>query len=758
MATIVRQYDPWREKAAVNLISGLISGLLQRNWQNEDNRKMNAFRGEVLSELDRRRGATPQLQGQQTLGDYSGNTWARASQPITDSALSQFDALAEEDNLPKYDISKTGAVPIQSLQSPITIQDMQDAIARTLAAQPRRWARLSDQAIQAEFLPYMQAMEQGRQEQLRNNLADSYGQAQDAAAKRDVLMRGAISGFIPESMAAQGQKMYEYDNPNAQPYSFNTGDKTLYGGFNPRTGEYTQQGSYTNNLTPQQVADNRYRNRALAQSDRQFNATLGEQRRQFNEGQTYNRETRDMNREDANQPRYGAPYAGSDGKLYQNDQFGNPRPFIVGGVHMDAPENIPQNVEWNKGDDAYVENINNEIKSLQEKRKGLEDEVSTASKGDKVAITKSIEAIDEQISQERQKISSYITGKKSSRTSQRAAQRSLGSLMIGNANAGRITGRFGTDRGDHSHAGTDYPAPEGTPIKIRPEMGNNLKVVHVNTNPSASTYGNNVQLEGNIGGHKVKFIMAHMKTGSIKVKAGDVVNVGDVIGGVGSTGRSSGNHLHFEVIVDGQKVDPEKFLAEYVDASDSSGQGNAQTAGSVVEVQPTQSAPSTASQPANTGQAPEVAATPDTNSTASPDVQPQSSAAAQNTPKDNSPTAWTHPNGDVVTENEDAMFRQRVKNGQVSDLHSDEDVDRYYEGQGYKRAEKASPTASYSQLPPYVTGNAVTNNAAPANNTREEIVNHATSADVQAGVNKLNGVEELTSWGVYPVGFLASRV
>src|SRR5439155_81544 len=46
----------------------------------------------------------------------------------------------------------------------------------------------------------------------------------------------------------------------------------------------------------------------------------------------------------------------------------------------------------------------------------------------------------------------------------------------------------------------------------------------------------------------------------INVKVGDTIKIGQVIGAVGSTGRSTGPHLHYETRIDGDAVDPQKFL------------------------------------------------------------------------------------------------------------------------------------------------------------------------------------------------------
>jgi murein DD-endopeptidase MepM/ murein hydrolase activator NlpD len=99
------------------------------------------------------------------------------------------------------------------------------------------------------------------------------------------------------------------------------------------------------------------------------------------------------------------------------------------------------------------------------------------------------------------------------------------------------------------HTGLDFPSDVGTPIhaaaggvvrtaEVHPEYGLMLEVDH--GNGLMTRYGH---------------------TSKILVKVGDLVKRGQVVASVGSTGRSTGPHLHFEVLVDSIPQDPQKFLA-----------------------------------------------------------------------------------------------------------------------------------------------------------------------------------------------------
>ncbi|WP_297654081.1 M23 family metallopeptidase [Hydrogenophaga sp.] len=99
------------------------------------------------------------------------------------------------------------------------------------------------------------------------------------------------------------------------------------------------------------------------------------------------------------------------------------------------------------------------------------------------------------------------------------------------------------------HTGLDFPANPGTPIL---SAAGGLVVVqeyHV-------AYGNMVEID-----HGNELITRYAHASKVFVKKGDIVKRGQKIAEVGSTGRSTGPHLHFEVWVSGVPQDPSRFLA-----------------------------------------------------------------------------------------------------------------------------------------------------------------------------------------------------
>ena len=127
-------------------------------------------------------------------------------------------------------------------------------------------------------------------------------------------------------------------------------------------------------------------------------------------------------------------------------------------------------------------------------------------------------------------------------------------LMKTPINGARLSSAFGMrkhpiDGYNKMHKGTDFAAPMGTPIMasgsgviVRARWcgggGNCVKIKH------NSTY---------------ETIYAHMKSFARGIKEGLRVKQGQIIGYVGSTGKSTGPHLHYEVVVNGKKINSQKL-------------------------------------------------------------------------------------------------------------------------------------------------------------------------------------------------------
>lgn len=75
-------------------------------------------------------------------------------------------------------------------------------------------------------------------------------------------------------------------------------------------------------------------------------------------------------------------------------------------------------------------------------------------------------------------------------------------------------------------------------------------------------YGVGVVVESYIDGKKVLFTYGHMTYGTRAVQVGDTVTSGQLLGLVGSTGRSTANHLHLEISINGSLTDPHIWLVQ----------------------------------------------------------------------------------------------------------------------------------------------------------------------------------------------------
>jgi murein DD-endopeptidase MepM/ murein hydrolase activator NlpD len=120
----------------------------------------------------------------------------------------------------------------------------------------------------------------------------------------------------------------------------------------------------------------------------------------------------------------------------------------------------------------------------------------------------------------------------------------------------KITSGFGMRRHpllrySKMHTGVDFGAPTGTPIRAAGSGIVDLAGRH-------GAYGNTIVLKH---GPKYKTLYAHMSRLAAGIRSGVHVNQGQVIGYVGTTGRSTGPHLHYEVRVNNRPVNPTAIRA-----------------------------------------------------------------------------------------------------------------------------------------------------------------------------------------------------
>ena len=117
-----------------------------------------------------------------------------------------------------------------------------------------------------------------------------------------------------------------------------------------------------------------------------------------------------------------------------------------------------------------------------------------------------------------------------------------------------ISSRFGgranpfSGYGGEIHLGLDFRGEVGDPVKATASGV-------VNYASMQNGYGNIVRITHENG---YETLFAHLS--QIDVQMGQTIKAGDVVGKLGSTGRSTGPHLHYEIRKDGTPIDPERFL------------------------------------------------------------------------------------------------------------------------------------------------------------------------------------------------------
>ncbi len=107
------------------------------------------------------------------------------------------------------------------------------------------------------------------------------------------------------------------------------------------------------------------------------------------------------------------------------------------------------------------------------------------------------------------------------------------------------------------HTGCDFSAPRGTPIYA---TGDGVVIKRVS---NYGGYGNEIEID-----HGYGYVTKYAHLDSFKIKKGQRVKRGEVIGYVGNTGASTAPHLHYEIIKDGKKVNPMNFFFQELNAEE----------------------------------------------------------------------------------------------------------------------------------------------------------------------------------------------
>lgn len=171
-------------------------------------------------------------------------------------------------------------------------------------------------------------------------------------------------------------------------------------------------------------------------------------------------------------------------------------------------------------DEAHTKN---EIKELEAQAKAMDEEIARKER--------------ELAEQEKNNPGSTTVSSESDYLWPLPAYKNLSSLYAGRIDP--FTGKPAT------HTGIDVPAPKGTKV-LAAKSGTVLTSAY-----NAGGYGHYVVVRHSSGNTT---LYAHLSSRS--VKEGDSVKQGDVVGLVGSTGRSTGNHLHYEIRVNNERIDP----------------------------------------------------------------------------------------------------------------------------------------------------------------------------------------------------------
>lgn len=201
---------------------------------------------------------------------------------------------------------------------------------------------------------------------------------------------------------------------------------------------------------------------------------------------------------------------------------------------------------------SSFEEAENAISELKNKKSANQNELTILEKYE--AEAKDIVTKEEAISKLYEKVEPVKTKTSSSTVKYASSVNSTSKKIALGINlikpiSGSVTSRFGSRWGS-THKGIDIGAPKGTPIKAAASG----TVVSASTGYNGG-YGNCVVISH---GNGIETAYGHCS--ALYVKVGQKISQGQVVAGVGNTGRSFGNHLHFEIRINGVAQNPQNYL------------------------------------------------------------------------------------------------------------------------------------------------------------------------------------------------------
>ncbi len=206
---------------------------------------------------------------------------------------------------------------------------------------------------------------------------------------------------------------------------------------------------------------------------------------------------------------------------------------------------------------VLVNEKNSLVGSLSEEEKALERQLQEMEE-DKKAIQTKLAAIAKQEEEARKAAEEKNNSSGANNNAKPSAPSSAGFIcpIAGRTRNDITTGYYGYS----GHTGVDFARNSKGPVDGLPVLAAKsgrvvISTALVNPNGQYRSYGEYITISHGDG---TMTLYAHMK--SRKVKEGSQVNQGDVIGYVGSTGNSTGPHLHFEVWVNGRRTNPTQYI------------------------------------------------------------------------------------------------------------------------------------------------------------------------------------------------------